>query len=169
MSGQVSLNAFDYAVLIVYLLATIALGFWVSRRGVKTTRDYFLGGRNIPWYVVGASIVATDISSEHFIANVGAAYQYGMVVAAPSWNTWIIYSLLIWVFLPYYFRSGISTMPEFLERRYNVLCRHIFALFLIVGYIGGIIAGSLYAGGVTLDSIFGLNLNVGVWLFAGAT
>ena len=89
------INGYDYAVLIFYLLATIALGFWVSRRGVKTSGDYFLGGHNLPWYVVGGSMVATDISTEHFIANVGAAYKYGIVVAAGSWNTWIIYSLLI--------------------------------------------------------------------------
>jgi solute:Na+ symporter, SSS family len=169
MPEQVNLNAIDYAVLGAYLIATVALGIWVSRRGINTTRDYFLGGRSIPWFVVGASIVATDISSEHFIANVGAAYQYGMVVAAPSWNTWIIYSLLIWVFLPYYFRSGISTMPEFLERRYSVACRRIFAVFLIVGYVGGIIGGSLYAGGIALESIFGLNLYYGCVLFAFAT
>ena len=169
MLGQISLNAWDLAVFFAYMVVTVALGFWVARRGVKTTRDYFLGGRSLPWYVVGASIVATDISSEHFIANVGAAYKHGVVVAAGSWNSWIIYSLLIWIFLPYYFRTGLCTMPEFLERRYNSACRYIFAVFLIVGYVGGIIGGSLYAGGIALESIFGLNLYYGCALFAFAT
>jgi SSS family solute:Na+ symporter len=164
-----NINGYDYAVLIIYLVATVALGFWVSRRGVKTSGDYFLGGHKLPWYVVGGSMVATDISSEHFIANVGAAYKYGVVVAAGSWNTWIIYSLLIWVFLPYYFRTGLCTMPEFLERRYNSICRYIFAVFLIVGYVGGIIGGTLYAGGLALESIFGLNLYYGLVFFAFAT
>ena len=169
MPELVHLNAFDYSIVVVYLLLSIALGFWVSRRGVRTTREYFLGGRGLPWYVVGASMVATDISSEHFIANVGAAYKYGFVVAANGWNTWIIYSLLIWVFLPYYFRTRLATMPEFLERRFNSACRYLFSVFLIAGYIGGIIAGSLYAGGLALESIFGLNLYYGFALFAIAT
>ena len=169
MPAHVALNAVDYLVVALYLLATIALGFWVSRRGMKTSRDYFLGGRSLPWFVVGGSMVATDISSEHFIANVGAAYKYGMVVAAGAWNTWIVYSLLIWVFLPYYFRTGLTTMPEFLQRRYNPTCRYIFALFLIIGYIVAIIGGTLYSGGLTLQSIFGLDLKYGLVLFAAAT
>lgn len=163
------INGYDYAVLFIYLSATVALGLWVSRRGMKTSREYFLGGRGLPWYVVGASMVATDISSEHFIANVGAAYKYGIVLAAGSWNTWIIYSLLIWIFLPYYFRTRLATMPEFLERRYNAACRYIFSVFLIAGYVGGIIGGTLYAGGLALDSIFGLNLYYGLALFAITT
>ena len=105
-------------------------------------------------------MVAADISSEHFIANVGGAYQHGVVLAAGSWNTWIIYSLLIWVFLPYYVRTGLYTMPEFLERRYNPACRYIFAVFLVIGYVAAIIAGSLYAGGIALESIFGLNVDL---------
>jgi solute:Na+ symporter, SSS family len=169
MPEYAHLNVYDYSVFAAYIVATVALGFWVARKGVSTSKDYFLGGRALPWYVVGASIVATDISSEHFIANVGAAYRHGVVVAAGSWNTWIIYSLLIWVFLPYYFRTGLCTMPEFLERRYNVICRYIFAAFLVVGYVGGIIGGSLYAGGVAMESIFGLNLYYGCVLFAFAT
>jgi solute:Na+ symporter, SSS family len=169
MPEYAHLNVYDYTVFAAYIVATVALGFWVARKGVSTSKDYFLGGRALPWYVVGASIVATDISSEHFIANVGAAYRHGVVVAAGSWNTWIIYSLLIWVFLPYYFRTGLCTMPEFLERRYNVICRYIFAAFLVVGYVGGIIGGSLYAGGVAMESIFGLNLYYGCVLFAFAT
>ena len=74
MSDYAHLNVYDYAVFAAYIVATVALGFWVARKGVTTSRDYFLGARSLPWYVVGASIVATDISSEHFIANVGAAY-----------------------------------------------------------------------------------------------
>src|SRR5204862_4019471 len=93
-------------------------------------------------------------------ANVGAAYNHGMVTAIGSWQAWMTYSLLIWIFLPYYVRSGIYTMPQFLERRYNAACRSIFAVALVVGYILAIIAASLYAGGVTMHSLFGMN---GVW------
>lgn len=168
MPDHAQLNAFDFAVFAAYILALLGLGLWVGRRGHSSARGYFLGDRKIPWYVVGASMVAADISSEHFIANVGGAYQYGVVLAAGSWNTWIIYSLLIWVFLPYYVRTGLYTMPEFLERRYNSACRYIFAVVLVIGYVAAIIAGSLYAGGVALESVFGLNVFYGIVFFAAA-
>jgi SSS family solute:Na+ symporter len=166
MPDHASLNFLDYAIFGVYIVVMVALGFWVARRGQKTARSYFLGNKTIPWYVVGTSMVAADISSEHFIANVGGAYKHGVVLAAGSWNSWIIYSLLIWIFLPYYVRTGLYTMPEFLERRYNVACRYIFAVFLVVGYVMAIIAGSLYAGGIALESIFGLNVIYGISFFA---
>jgi SSS family solute:Na+ symporter len=166
MSGPVGLNFYDFLVFSAYMLVTVALGFWVGRRGKNTARSYFLGDRKIPWYVVGASMVAADISTEHFIANVGGAYRYGVVVASGSWNSWIIYSLLIWIFLPYYVRTGLYTMPEFLERRYNPACRYIFSVSLVVGYVAAIIGGSLYAGGVALQSIFGLEVYYGIVLFA---
>jgi len=169
MGGHVSLSGWDLVIFFAYLLATISLGFWVARRGrTNTSRGYFLGDRKIPWYVVGASMVTADISSEHFIANVGGAYKHGIVLAAGSWNTWIIYSLLIWVFLPYYVRTGLYTMPEFLERRYNTACRYIFAVFLVIGYVAAILGGSLYAGGIALESIFGLEVHYGIVFFAVA-
>ena len=101
-------------------------------------------------------MVAADVSAEHFIANAGVAYRYGIVPATGSWNTWIIYSLFLWIFLPYYVRTGLYTVPQFLERRYNVACRYIFSGSLIAGYVAAIIAGSLFAGGVALDSMLGL-------------
>ena len=169
MTGQVSLSPADLIVFAVYIVSTVALGFWVARRGQKTSRDYFLGNKTIPWYVVGASMVATDISTEQFISNVGGAYQYGIVVAAGDWNAWIIYSLLILVFLPYYIRTGLYTMPEFLERRYNRACRYIFAIASVVGYVAAINAGALYAGGVILGSFFGVGVIPAIVFFALAT
>jgi SSS family solute:Na+ symporter len=156
--GQVTLNAFDLAVFAVYMLVTIALGFWVARKGRDTAQGYFLGGKTIPWFVVGSSMVAADISSEQFISFVGGAYKHGIVLAAADWNAWIIYSLLILIFLPYYVRTGVSTMPEFLERRYNLACRYIFAIASVAGFIAAINAGALYSGGIMLDSFVGDSL-----------
>src|SRR5438477_7513358 len=135
MPAHVSLNFLDFTIFIVYMIVTIALGFWVARKGKNTAQGYFLGNKTIPWFVIGASMVAADISSEQFISNVGAAYKYGIVVAAGDWNAWIIYTLLIFIFLPYYVRTDVSTMPEFLERRYNPACRYIFALASIYGFV----------------------------------
>ncbi|HZV36434.1 MAG TPA: sodium/solute symporter [Verrucomicrobiae bacterium] len=166
MPDHASLHAFDLTIFAGYVALMVALGVWVARRGQRTAKSYFLGNKTIPWYVVGASMVAADISSEHFIANVGGAYHYGVVLATGSWNSWIIYSLLIWVFLPYYVRTGLYTMPEFLERRYNSVCRYIFAVSLVIGYVAALIAGSLYAGGIALESIFGVNVIYGIPFFA---
>src|SRR6476660_6372298 len=100
--SQVPLHPLDLIIFAAYMVATIALGFWVARKGSNTAQGYFLGNKTIPWFVVGSSMVAADISSEQFISNVGGAYQYGIVLACGDWNAWIIYSLLILVFLPYY-------------------------------------------------------------------
>jgi SSS family solute:Na+ symporter len=166
---QVTLNGIDLAVFIVYMLVTMVLGFWVARGARAKPKDYFLGDRGLPWYVVGTSMVSTDISSETFIANVGIAFVYGMVVSTGGWNVWIIYSILIFIFLPYYVRTGLYTMPQFLERRYNAVCRYFFAASLVVGYIVAILAGSLFAGGLALESIFGLNIFWGIALFGVTT
>ena len=154
-----SLHFLDLAVFVLYMIATITLGFWVARKGKNTAQGYFLGNKTIPWFVIGSSMVAADISSEQFISNTSAAYKFGIVPAAGDWNAWIIYSLLILIFLPYYIRTGIYTMPEFLERRYNTACRYIFAVASVIGFIAAINAGALYSGGIMLDSFFGDDLS----------
>ena len=140
--SPIHLDAFDLTVFGVYIVVAIGLGFWVARGRRGSTQAYFLGDRKLPWYVIAASMVAADVSSEHFIANAGAAYKYGLVPAMGSWNSWIIYSLLIWIFLPYYIRTRLYTLPEFLERRYHPSCRYIFSAALLVGYVGAIISGA---------------------------
>lgn len=158
-ASQVSLNVVDLAVFGIYMVATVALGFWVGRRDKETAQGYFLGNKTIPWFVIGASMVAADISSEQFISFVGGAYKHGIVLAAADWNAWIVYTLLIFIFLPYYVRTGVSTMPEFLERRYSPACRYIFAVASVAGFIAAINAGALYSGGIMLDSFLGESLS----------
>jgi len=158
MIAAVSLHVIDLAVFALYMVVAVGLGLWVGRKSKDTAQGYFLGNKTIPWFVVGSSMVAADISSEQFISNVGGAYKYGIVLAAGDWNAWIIYTLLILIFLPFYVRSGIFTMPEFLERRYNSTCRYIFAIASVVGFVAAINAGALYSGGIMLDSFFGDDL-----------
>jgi SSS family solute:Na+ symporter len=169
MSLAVRLNAVDLAVFAAYMVISVALGFLVSRRGRTSSRAYFLGGKTLPWYVVATSMVAADVSAEHFLANAGVAYRYGIVPATGSWNTWIIYSLFLWIFLPYYVRTGLYTVPQFLERRYNGTCRTIFSGSLVAGYVAAVIAGSLFAGGVALDSMLGLPVGYGIVFFGLVT
>src|SRR3954465_12488563 len=155
------MRTIDYTVFAVYMAATLVLGFAAGRKARGRPRDYFLGEKKLPWYVVGTSMVAADISSETFIANVGIAYQYGMVVATTGWNSWIIYTIFLFVFLPYYVRTGLYTMPQFLEQRYNSTCRYLFSISLVIGYIFTLLAGSLYAGGLVVQRIFDLQISNG--------
>lgn len=159
---RVPLTWYEAAIFAAYLVLTVAVGFMVARKGRANPRDYFMGAKKLPWYVVGTSMVATSISSDHFIAQVGAGYTNGIVIAAFGWNAWIVYTLLIWIFLPYYMRTGLYTMPEFLERRYNSAARYLFAVFCVIGYLFSLIAGPLYAGGLALESMFGLDLVWGI-------
>ncbi len=169
MSSAIRLNAVDLTIFATYMILAVALGFLVSRRGRASSKAYFLGGKTLPWYVVATSMVAADVSAEHFIANAGVAYRYGIVPATGSWNSWIIYSLFIWIFLPYYVRTGLYTVPQFLERRYNVACRYIFSGSLIAGYVAALIAGSLFAGGVALEAMLGLPVTYGIVFFGLVT
>src|SRR3954462_14432246 len=153
--GSISLNRWDLLIFIVYMFLAVGLGFVVSIGRKKTTRGYFLGGKTLPWFVIASSMLASDVSSEHFIANAGIGYTYGIVAATASWNCWIIYTIFIWIFLPYYVRTNLYTIPEFLERRYSTVCRYIFSASLVVGYVGAIIAGTLYAGGLAVERMLG--------------
>jgi len=160
--ARVQLTPYEIVIFVAYLLLTVAVGFFAGRKGRNNASGYFMGAHKLPWYVVGTSMVATSISSENFIAQVGAAYRHGFVIAAFGWNSWIVYSLLIWIFLPYYMRTRLFTMPEFLERRYNPVTRYLFAVFCVIGYLFSLIAGPLYAGGLTLQSMFGIDLVWGI-------
>ncbi len=156
---------------IAYLAATLLLGLWVARRGSSSSRDYFLAGERLPWYAIGGSIIAANISTEHFIGMVGAAYAAGFVVAQWEWGNWFTFSALIWIFLPYYLRGGIYTMPEFLERRFNKTCRYIFALASLVLWIVAQMAVVLLAGAKAMDGMFGvppLFTIVGLAILAGS-
>src|SRR5215218_10597352 len=166
MVQQIHLNGLDLAVFVAYMFVAVGLGFVVSIGKKKTTRGYFLGGKTLPWYVVATSMLASDVSSEHFIANAGIGHKYGIVAATASWNCWIIYSIFIWIFLPYYVRTNLYTIPEFLERRYSTSCRYIFSAALLVGYVGAILAGTLYAGGLAFERMIGPFIKSG-WLADG--
>src|SRR5437762_13228510 len=113
------LGFWDYVIFAAYFVVITAVGLWVGRKKKADSDDYFLAGRTLPWYVVGGSFIASNISSEHFIGMVGAAYVYGICVAMWEWaNIWS-FTLLIWFFIPFLLVSKVFTAPEFMERRFN--------------------------------------------------
>jgi len=161
----------DLVLFAVYLVANIALGLWVARRKTKDARGYFLAGDRLPWYAIGGSIIAANISTEHFIGMVGIAYAVGFVVAQWEWGNWFTFSVLIWVFLPYYIRGGLYTMPEFLERRYNSTCRYLFAAASLVLWIVAQMAVVMLAGAKAMKGMFGMDETVtivGLAVLAGS-
>jgi solute:Na+ symporter, SSS family len=156
----------NFILFALYLAANIALGLWVARRKTGDARGYFLAGDRLPWYAIGGSIIAANISTEHFIGMVGIAYAVGFVVAQWEWGNWFTFSVLIWVFLPYFIRGGLYTMPEFLERRYNPTCRYLFAVCSLVLWIVAQMAVVMLAGGKAMKGMFGLDETVTILCLA---
>lgn len=150
----------DLILFALYLALNIGLGLWVARRKLADTRGYFLAGEGLPWYAIGGSIIAANISTEHFIGMIGVAYAVGFVVAQWEWGNWFTFTALIWVFLPYYIRGGLYTMPEFLERRYNATCRYLFAVCSLALWIVAQMAVVMLAGGKAMKGMFGLDEGV---------
>ena len=125
-------------------------------QGVRSA-PYFLAGEELPWYAIGGSIIAANISTEHFIGMVGIAYAVGFVVAQWEWGNVVTFSALIWIFLPFYIRGGLYTMPEFLERRYNAHCRHLFAVCCLVLWIVAQMAVVMLAGAKAMRGMFDID------------
>ncbi len=150
-----ALNRIDLAVFVLYFVLVAVLGFWVgARRRSRSAEDYFLAGRSLPWYAVGASFIGSNISTEHFIGMIGAAYVYGLCVAHWEWGNLWAFSVLIWIFIPFLLASRVFTAPEFLEKRYNGTCRLLFAVMTVLANVLAFLAAVLYAGAVGLDAIF---------------
>lgn len=153
--GALPLQPIDYWVFAGFLLALAAVGY-VSGRGERASADaYFLAGRNLPWYVVGGSYIAANISTEHFIGMVGASYILGVSTALWDWLNAFTFIFMIFVFIPFLLSSRVVTIPEFLERRYSAGVRRCFALITIVANIIIFMAAVLYAGGLALSGFLG--------------
>jgi len=153
----VELSGLDYVVFILYMVVILAVGFWVARRE-KTSQHYFLAGRRLPWFAIGASLIASSISTEQFIGEVGFAYRYGLAVANWEWGVFPAMTVMILFFVPFYMRRQITTMPEWLEHRFGASSRFTFAVITLLSYIFINLAGVLYAGGLALHTIFGVDL-----------
>lgn len=165
-SAAYGLDFLDYVVFGLYFVVLTLIGFWVGRHKSKDSADYFLAGKSLPWYAVGGSFIASNISSEHFIGMVGAAFTYGIVVASSEWRNIWTFSLLIWFFIPFLIASGAFTIPEFLERRFNNTIRQFFALVTILCNITAFLAAVLYGGGVALNALFDWGLSFSIVIIA---
>jgi len=155
-------HLWDYAALILYFLGFSVVGIIAGRRHKENSAEYFLAGRTLPWYVVGGSFIASNISSEHFIGMVGAALIYGVCVSWAEWGNLLCFSLMIWFFIPFLIASGVFTTPEYLERRFHPFLRQSFAVVSIITNVVAFMAAVLYGGGLALNALFGWNLWVAI-------
>ncbi len=163
------LETLDWWVLGLYFAALIAVAIWVVLQKNKNTEDYFLAGRNVGWFVIGASIFASNIGSEHVVGLAGTGAESGMPMAHYELHAWIVL-LLGWLFLPFYFRSNAFTMPEFLEKRFDSKSRWFLSIFSLLGYVITKVSVTIYAGGIVVAELLGIPFwygAIGIVVFTG--
>lgn len=163
------LETADWWVLAFYLLALIGVAVWVVLQKNKNTEDYFLAGRNVGWFVIGASIFASNIGSEHVVGLAGTGFESGMPMAHYELHAWIVL-LLGWLFLPFYIRSGAFTMPEFLEKRFDARSRWFLSVFSLLAYVLTKVSVTIYAGGIVVSELLGIPFwygAIGIVIFTG--
>ena len=158
---DVGLSFLDLLVFALYVAIIIGVGLWVSRdkKGVqKSTEDYFLAGKSLPWWAVGSSLIAANISAEQFIGMSGSGYSIGLAIASYEWMSAITLIIVGKYFLPIFIDKGIYTIPEFVEKRFNKNLKTILAIFWIGLYIFVNLTSVLYLGGLALQTILGIPL-----------
>lgn len=152
-----NMTLLDLIFILVYFSILFTLGFYFSRKE-KSSTDYFLAGRRVGWVAIGASLFASNISSEHFIGLAGAGASRGLAVGHFEWIASYILLVLAWVFVPFYLKSKVFTMPEFLERRYNKSSRMYLTSISLIAYVLTKISVTLFAGGLLLHEILGWDI-----------
>ena len=153
--AAVKWHALDTGILAVFFLAMVGIIIWVMRQKEETTQDYFLAGRNAGWLEIGSSIFSSNIGSEHLVGLAGAGFVSGMAMAHWEMHAWLIL-VLGWVFVPFYDRIKIFTMPEFLERRFSSQSRSVLSIISLVSYVLTKVAVTVYSGGVVFGTVFGI-------------
>ncbi|NLJ43813.1 MAG: sodium/solute symporter [Bacteroidales bacterium] len=154
----------DWIVLGLFCLGLIGIIIWVAKKKSETTTDYFLAGRDATWLAIGSSIFASNIGSEHLVGLAGAGASSGMAMAHWEMHGWLIL-ILGWFFVPFYARSGVFTMPEFLEKRYNKGARSVLSIISLVSYVFTKVAVTVYAGGIVFKQVFGIESMFGIDFF----
>jgi len=164
----------DYVVFIVYALLILGVGLWMSRtkKGEqKSAEDYFLASKSLPWWAIGTSLIAANISAEQFIGMSGSGYAVGLAIASYEWMAAITLIIVGKFFLPIFIEKGIYTIPEFVEKRFSKNLKTILAVFWVALYVFVNITSVLYLGALALNTIMGVDMVyaiIGLSLFAAA-
>jgi len=158
------MSAIDIAVVILYAIAIFGLAQWVSRdkagAGPKNTTDYFLASKNLPWWAIGASLIAANISAEQIVGMAGSGYAIGLAIASYEWMAAATLLLVGKFFLPIFLRNHIYTMPQFLERRYGTTIRTIMAVFWLALYVFVNLTSIIWLGSIAVTKVAGVNQDI---------
>ena len=162
MNGSgATLVGLDWLMIGLYFCMLVGIAWWVARKGKDNATDYFLAGRNLGWWVVGASIFMSNIGSEHIVGLAGSGAKDGVAMAHYELHAWCLL-VLAWVFVPFYARSLVFTMPEFLERRFSVGSRYVLSIVSLVTFVVSKIAVGIFAGGVVFATLLPeINIHLG--------
>ncbi|MBI2619179.1 MAG: sodium/solute symporter [Ignavibacteriales bacterium] len=153
-----TLHIVDIVLIVLYFFLIFGIGYWAFRKRKNDSADYFLAGRDVGWLAVGASLFASNIGSEHLVGLAGSGAAGGLAVGHFEWLATLILLLLGWLFVPFYMRSSVFTMPEFLERRYSPAARWYLATISVIGYVLTKISVTLFAGGIVIRELTGLDM-----------
>jgi SSS family solute:Na+ symporter len=154
------LQLLDWSVVALYFLVILGIAWWVIRQKQDTSTEYFLAGRHVGWFVIGTAIFASNIGSEHIVGLAGTGAKSGVAMGHYELHAWCIL-LLGWVFVPFYMRSKVFTMPEFLERRYSPKARWFLSLISLVAYVLTKVSVTVYAGAVVFQTLMGVEFWTG--------
>src|ERR1051325_3236053 len=150
--GHSTLTGADWVSIAIYFGILLCVAWSVVRRSKDTAADYFLAGRNLGWWIIGASIFASNIGSEHIVGLAGSGAKDGVALAHYELHAWCLL-VLAWVFVPFYARSRVFTMPEFLEKRFSPGSRYVLSIVSLVTFIVSKIAVGIFAGGVVFATL----------------
>jgi len=162
------LGPIDWLFVGLYLAVIAAISIWSIKKAKDSPSDYFLANRNLGWFVIGASILASNVGSEHIVGLAGTAASTGVVMGHYELHSWIILTLG-WVFVPFYMRSMVYTMPEFLERRFNAKARWLLSIIQLISYVIAKAAVTIYAGALVFNSLLGVDFWTGAIILVVVT
>ena len=175
-NAEFGLHYWDYLAIGLFFVILSIIGYLAGRGEQANAEEYFLAGKKLPWYVVGGSFIASNISSDQFIGMVGAAMVYGICVSLYEWANVATFSILIWFFVPFLLGAKVFTTPEYLEKRFSPAVRTVFALVTIISNVIAFLAAILYGGALALHELFGwelwpsiigLGIVAGIWAIYG--
>src|SRR5499427_7011155 len=146
------ITGIDWLMISLYFGILLCVGWWVVSKQKDSAADYFLAGRNLGWWVIGASIFASNIGSEHIVGLAGSGATSGVAMAHYELHAWCLL-VLAWVFVPFYMRSMVFTMPEFLERRFSDKSRYVLSIVSLITFVISKIAVGIFAGGVVFGTL----------------
>jgi solute:Na+ symporter, SSS family len=162
------LGTTDWIFVILYLLVIAGVSVWSIRKTKNTTSDYFLANRNLGWFVIGASILASNVGSEHIVGLAGSAAKSGTVLGHYELHSYIVL-ILGWVFVPFYMRSMVYTMPEFLERRFNPQARRLLSVIQLFSYVIAKASVTIFAGALVFNQFLGVDFWTGAIILVVVT